>query len=116
MTNQISYQKKNDDIECVHYKNWTKAYPPHTHAEHLTLGIVEDGSVCIVMEGKSKIYGAGDEFQIPPDVLHEIKPVDDNGYSMLVPVDFVKVNLAFRQTKTSTVEFFKKFFTHIVTS
>ena len=84
MTNQISYQKKNDDIECVHYKNWTKAYPPHTHAEHLTLGIVEDGSVCIVIDGKSKIYGAGDEFQIPPDVLHEIKPIDDKGYSMLV--------------------------------
>ena len=84
MSNEISYQKKNDDIECVHYKNWTKAYPPHTHAEHLTLGIVEEGSVCIVMEGKSKIYSAGDEFQIPPDVLHEIKPVDDKGYSMLV--------------------------------
>ena len=84
MTNEISYQKKNDDIECVHYKNWTKAYPPHTHAEHLTLGIVEEGSVCIVMEGESKIYSAGDEFQISPDVLHEIKPVDDKGYSMLV--------------------------------
>ena len=84
MINHISYQKKNDEIECVHYKNWTKAYPPHTHAEHLTLGIVEDGKVCIVMEGDSKIYKTGDEFQIPPDVLHEIKPVDEKGYSMLV--------------------------------
>ena len=84
MINEISYQKKNDEIECVHYKNWMKAYPPHTHAEHLTLGIVEEGSVCIVMEGESKIYSAGDEFQIQPDVLHEIKPVDDKGYSMLV--------------------------------
>ena len=84
MTNEISYRKKNDDIECVHYKNWTKAYPPHTHAEHLTLGIVEEGKVCIVMNGAQKIYEAGDEFQIPPDVLHEIKPLDDKGYSMLV--------------------------------
>lgn len=84
MINHISYQKKNDEIECVHYKNWTKAYPPHTHAEHLTLGIVEEGKVCIVMEGVSKIYKTGDEFQIPPDVLHEIKPVDEKGYSMLV--------------------------------
>ncbi len=84
MKNQISYQKKNDDIECVHYKNWTKAYPPHTHAEHLTLGIVEAGKVCIVMNGTSKVFCEGDEFQIPPDVLHEIKPVDENGYSMLV--------------------------------
>lgn len=55
MTNEISYRKKNDDIECVHYKNWTNSYPPHTHAEHLTLGIVEDGSVCIVMDGALKI-------------------------------------------------------------
>ena len=82
--NEISYRKKNDDIECVHYKNWTKAYPPHTHAEHLSLGIVEEGKVCIVMNGISKVFCEGDEFQIPPDVLHEIKPVDDKGYSMLV--------------------------------
>ena len=53
--NEISYRKKNEDIECVHYKNWTKAYPPHTHAEHLTLGIVEAGKVCIVMNGTSKV-------------------------------------------------------------
>ncbi len=84
MMNEISYRKKNDDIECVHYKNWTKAYPPHTHAEHLTLGIVEAGKVCIVMNGVSKVFCEGDEFQIPPDVLHEIRPVDDKGYSMLV--------------------------------
>ena len=84
MSNEISYRKKNDDIECVHYKNWTKAYPPHTHAEHLTLGIVEEGKVCIVMDGESKIYKTGDEFKIPPDVLHEIKPLDEKGYSMLV--------------------------------
>lgn len=64
MENEISYRKKNDDIECVHYKNWTKAYPPHTHAEHLTLGIVEEGKVCIVMNGDAKIYQSGDEFQI----------------------------------------------------
>lgn len=64
MMNEISYRKKNDDIECVHYKNWTKAYPPHTHAEHLTLGIVEAGKVCIVINGISKIFCEGDEFQI----------------------------------------------------
>ena len=84
MMNEISYRKKNNDIECVHYKNWTKAYPPHTHAEHLTLGIVEAGKVCIVMNGVSKVFCEGDEFQIPPDVLHEIKPVDNKGYSMIV--------------------------------
>ena len=82
--NEISYSKKNDDIECVHYKNWTKAYPPHTHASHLTLGVVEEGKVCLIMDGEEKILCAGDEFQIPPDVVHEIKPADEKGYSMVV--------------------------------
>ena len=63
MSNEISYRKKNDDIECVHYKNWTKAYPPHTHAEHMTLGIVEEGKVCIVMEGKSKVFAKERSFR-----------------------------------------------------
>lgn len=84
MYKEISYKRTNDDIECVHYKNCTKAYPPHTHAEHLTLGIVEEGKVCIIMDSLAKTYCEGDEFQIPPDVLHEIKPADDKGYSMLV--------------------------------
>ena len=82
--NEISYRKKNDEIECVHYKNWTKAYPPHTHTGHLVLGCVEDGEVCIVKEGTSRIYKSGDEFSIPPDSVHEVKPVDEKGYSMLV--------------------------------
>lgn len=84
MTNEISYQKKNDEIECVHYKNWTKAYPPHTHTGHIVLGCVEDGEVCIIMEGKSHVYKSGDEFSIPPNIVHEIKPMDEKGYSMLV--------------------------------
>ena len=42
------------------------------------------GKVCIVMNGTSKVFCEGDEFQIPPDVLHEIKPLDDKGYSMLI--------------------------------
>ena len=82
--NEISYRKKNDEIECVHYRNWTKAYPPHTHTGHLVLGCVEDGEVCIVTEGKPKVYKSGEEFSIPPDTVHEVKPVDEKGYSMLV--------------------------------
>jgi AraC-like DNA-binding protein len=84
MANEISYRKQNDEIECVHYKNWTKAYPPHTHASHLVLGCVEKGRVCIILNGEEKVCEAGEEFSIPPDVLHEIKPVDSAGYSMLV--------------------------------
>ena len=79
---EISYSKKNDEIECVRYKDWQKSYPPHTHTDHLTVGYIEEGSVCIVMNGVSEIYGAGDKFQIPPNVLHEIKTVDGQCYSM----------------------------------
>lgn len=82
--NEITYCKKNDEIECIRYKNWTKSYPPHTHAGHWTVGYVEDGKLCIVFDDEEIIYGAGDEFQIPPNVVHELKPVDSGGYSMVV--------------------------------
>ena len=79
---EISYSKKNDEIECVRYKDWRKSYPPHTHTDHLTVGYIEEGSVCIVLDGEPAIYRAGDKFQIPPNVLHEIKTVDGQCYSM----------------------------------
>ena len=81
---EISYSKKNDRIECVRYKDWQKSYPPHTHTGHLTVGYIEDGSICLVMNGVAEIYNAGDKFQIPPDVLHEIKTVEGKSYSMVV--------------------------------
>ena len=81
---EISYSKKNDRIECVRYKDWRKSYPPHTHTGHMTVGYIEEGRVCIVLNGEAKIYGAGEQFQIPPNILHEIKTVGDECYSMVV--------------------------------
>ena len=81
---EISYSKKNDNVECVRYKDWSKSYPPHTHTGHLTIGYIEEGSICLVMNGVAEIYSAGDKFQIPPDVLHEIRMVDGQSYSMVV--------------------------------
>jgi len=81
---EISYSKKNENIECVRYKDWSKSYPPHTHTGHLTVGYVEDGSICLVMNGVAEIYNVGEKFQIPPNVLHEIKTVDGQSYSMVV--------------------------------
>ena len=81
---EISYSKKNDQIECVRYKDWQKSYPPHTHTDHLMVGYIEEGSVCIVLNGEPAIYRAGDKFQIPPNVLHEIKTIDCQCYSMVV--------------------------------
>ena len=36
------------------------------------------------MDGVSRIYESGEEFLIKPNVLHEIKTVDDSSYSMMV--------------------------------
>ena len=81
---EISYSKKNENIECVRYKDWSKSYPPHTHTGHLTVGYVEEGAICLVINGVAENYGAGEKFQIPPNVLHEIKTVDGKSYSMVV--------------------------------
>ena len=81
---ETSYSKKNDRIECVRYKEWRKSYPPHTHTGHMTVGYIEEGRVCMVLNGEAKIYGAGERFQIPPNTLHEIKTVGDECYSMVV--------------------------------
>ena len=61
---EISYHKKNDEIECVRYRHSRKCYAPHTHTGHLVLGYVEEGEVCIIMDGTERIYRAGDQFQI----------------------------------------------------
>ena len=81
---EISYSKKNDRIEYVRYKEWRKSYPPHTHTGHMTVGYIEEGRVCMVLNGEAKIYGAGERFQIPPNTLHEIKTIGDECYSMVV--------------------------------
>ncbi len=81
---EVTYSRNNDEIECVRYERSKKTYLPHTHPNHLTIGYIEDGCVCITIDGESGIYSKGDEFRIMPNVLHEIKPVDDTPYSMMV--------------------------------
>lgn len=80
----VTYSKKNNEIECVHYQNCRKEFKPHTHANHLMVGYVESGRVCIVIDGDSAIYKQGDEFKIEPNVIHEIRTVEDDTYSMMV--------------------------------
>ena len=89
---EISYSKKNERIECVRYKDWRKSYPPHTHTGHMTVGYIEEGRVCIVLNGEAKIYGAGERFQIPSNTLHEIKAVGDECYSMVVLCTALELN------------------------
>ncbi len=81
---EVSYSKKNDEIECVRYERSQRSYLPHTHSNHLTIGYIEEGRVCITIDGESCIYGQGDEFRIMPNVLHDLKPADEEPYSMMV--------------------------------
>ena len=81
---EVTYRKQNDEIECVRYEKTRKAYPPHTHSNHLTIGYIEEGRVCITIDGESGIYAQGDEFRILPNVLHGIEPADNAPYSMVV--------------------------------
>ena len=81
---EVTYRKQNDEIECVRYEKTRKIYPPHTHSNHLTIGYIEEGRVCITIDGESGIYAQGDEFRILPNVLHGIEPADDAPYSMVV--------------------------------
>ena len=82
--NEITFDKKNNEIECVHYKNWTRDYPIHTHSRHIVLGIVEEGQVCIIQHGEKKVYFKGEQFCILPNVSHEIKTIDDVPFSMMI--------------------------------
>lgn len=81
---EVTYSRKNDDIVCVRYEKTRRTYLPHTHSNHLTIGYIEEGHVCISIDGESCVYGTGDEFRIMPNVLHEIGPADENTYSMVV--------------------------------
>ena len=81
---EVTYSKKNNEIECVHYENSLRSYLPHTHPNHLTIGYVEDGKVSISIDGEISVCEKGDEFRIMPNVLHAIDTVDDTPYSMMV--------------------------------
>lgn len=83
MKNSIIYDRKNQNIECIYYKDSTQSYPVHTHANHFTLGLVSGGAVCVVCDDERKIYHAGAHFCIPPDTPHAIETVNGTAYSMI---------------------------------
>lgn len=83
MKNNIIYDRKNKSIECIYYKDSTQSYPTHTHASHITFGLVSDGAVCVVCGDERKIYRAGAYFCILPDTPHAIETVNGVPYSMI---------------------------------
>ncbi len=83
MKHNIIYDCQNNAMECIYYKDFTKSYPMHTHADHITLGYVTDGAVCVICDGRKAFYYAGESFCIMPDVLHALEPVNGTAYSMV---------------------------------
>lgn len=85
----IIYYKNSHSIESIYYKNSTQFYPMHTHANHMIIGYMLDGAVCIVCDGQKYLYHAGEYFCIMPDIPHKINPINHAAYSMInvcVPV------------------------------
>lgn len=83
MRNNITYYRKNNDIECIYYKNAVQSYPMHTHANHITLGYLIDGMVRIVCNSRECLYHAGEHFCIMPDIPHAVESVNGTAYSMI---------------------------------
>lgn len=90
MRNKITYYRQNNNIECIYYRNSALSYPMHTHANHITLGYITDGALCVICDGKERLYHAGESFCIMPDVLHTVEALNNKAYSMIsicFPVD-----------------------------
>lgn len=82
------YSDKNTDV--IYCENSTRSYPMHTHASHITVGYIMEGTVRLVCNGREGLCRAGEAFYIMPDISHAIEPADDSAYTMLsvcIPVD-----------------------------
>lgn len=87
---KITYYRQNNDIECIYYWNSTLTYPMHTHANHITLGYIAEGEICVICDGKEYVYRVGESFFIMPDVLHAVENINNKAYSMIsicIPID-----------------------------
>ncbi len=83
MQTHILYSQKSEHIERIYYKDATLSYPEHTHTDHIIFGYILEGKLCVMCNGKRRLYQAGDNFCIPPDTSHAIETVGDIPYSMV---------------------------------
>ncbi len=78
----VFFRSDSEGIELIYCSNSRISYPPHTHVSSYTLGLITEGSVAFLQDGKREICNAGDFFVVPPDTVHEFCAVDDE-YSIL---------------------------------
>lgn len=90
MQGNVTYYHQTNNIDFIYLENSTKSYATHTHANHVTIGYILDGIVCIACYDRKSLYHAGEFFYIMPDIPHALEPVSGCTYSMIsicVPVD-----------------------------
>ena len=90
MQNNIRYYHQDNNLDFIFYNNSQKSYATHTHANHVTIGYILEGIVCIACQGKESLYHKGEFYYIMPDIPHAVEPVNGGTYSMIsicVPVD-----------------------------
>lgn len=83
MEETIKYCRFADDLEYVYHKNTLQSYARHTHANHMTLGYVMEGAVCVACRDRKTVYCRGGSFCIMPDVPHAVEAADGAAYSMI---------------------------------
>lgn len=83
MQDNIRYYRKDNQIEYIYYHNAIQSYPIHTHANHITLGYILDGVVCITCGAEKNLYHTGESYCVLQDVPHALEPVDGRTYSMI---------------------------------
>lgn len=92
MHERIIYYRGKKEITYIHCENFHKSYPVHTHAEHVVVGFIQEGSVCVICGGQKRIYDAGEWFYIGQDIPHALEPAEDKAYSiitMCIPVPVI---------------------------
>lgn len=84
MKESVSYYYGDDqNIEVVIYKNSLRSYHVHTHADHYTVGVIQNGTIEIINNGTVTTCSNGEYFVISPDTAHSFRAIDSSAYDMI---------------------------------
>ena len=61
-----------EELEIIHLKDHPKTYGEHNHVSTYTVGLVMNGRVTLIVDGKPTIYPAASYFIIPPFQVHAL--------------------------------------------
>lgn len=73
MQYNVMYGHRDEEVEIIYYNKATTSYPVHTHTNHITMGYIMDGTVCIMEKNREHRYHPDEHFYILPDLPHTLK-------------------------------------------